>query len=77
MGDTLAPLLRIVDTSGKSGTVVHRYYDKTIYVPLQKKNFDTVELDIRSDLGEPIQFTGGKVCAVLHFRQAKTPYYLP
>jgi len=77
VADTLAPLLRIVDTSGKTGTLVHRYYDKTIYVPLQKKNFDTLELDIRSDLGEPIQFTGGKVVAVLHFRQAKNAYYLP
>jgi len=77
VGDSLSPLLRIVDTTGKNGKLVHRFYDKTIYVPLQKKNFDTLELDIRSDLAEPIPFTYGKVVAVLHFRQAKNAYYLP
>jgi len=76
IGDTKAPLLRIVQVSGNSGDRVQAIYDKPIYVPLQKKNFDSIEIDIRNDNGKPIPFEYGKVIVTLHFRLSKVPYLL-
>jgi len=76
VGDTKAPLLRIVQVCGKSGERVQAVYDKPIYVPLQKKNFDSIEIDIRNDIGKPIPFENGKVIVTLHFRLSKIPYLL-
>lgn len=76
VGDTKAPLLRIVNVSGKSGDIVHVIYDRPLYVPLQQRNFDNVEIDIRSDTGEVIPFEFGKSVVTLHFRRCKIPYLL-
>ena len=76
VGDTKAPLLRIVHLSGKSGDNVHVIYEKPLYVPLQQKSFDSIEIDIRSDTGNPIPFEYGKVIVTLHFRHCKIPYLL-
>ena len=74
VGHTKAPLLRIVQLSGKSGDIVHAIYEKPLYVPLQQKNFDSMEIDIRCDIGKPIPFEHGKVIVTLHFRHCKIPY---
>lgn len=76
VGDTKAPLLRIIDARGENGETVHRSFDEPRYVPLQKRNFDSIELDIRDDLGNPVAFENGKLVTTLHFRQAKSPYFL-
>jgi hypothetical protein len=61
VGDTTARLLRIVEISGQKGEMVHIQYDRPRYVPLQKKEFDSIEIDIRDDSGERIPFDSGKV----------------
>ncbi len=76
VGDTLAPLLRIVEISGQRGEMIHIQYDQPRYVPLQKKEFDSIEIDIRDDLGENISFDSGKLIVTLHFRKAKESYFL-
>jgi hypothetical protein len=76
VGDTTAPLLRIVNVTGKNGDNVHEVYEKPLYVPLQQKNFDSIELDIRNDVGDSIPFESGKLVALLHFRLRKQPYLL-
>ena len=38
------------------------------YVPVSKKEFNTVEIDIRDDTGRPVPFEFGKVITTLHFR---------
>jgi len=76
VGDTMAPLLRIVEIGGQKGEMVHIQYDQPRYVPLQKKEFDSIEVDIRDDLGEKISFDSGKVIVTLHFRKAKESYFL-
>jgi hypothetical protein len=76
VGDTKAPLLRIVHLSGKGGDNVHTLYEKPLYVPLQQKHFDSIEIDIRSDTGNPIPFEYGKSIVTLHFRHCKIPYLL-
>lgn len=76
VGDTKAPLLRIVHISGKGDDNAHVIYEKPLYVPLQRKNFDSIEIDIRSDTGNIIPFENGKVIVTLHFRRCKIPYLL-
>ena len=48
VGDTKAPLLRIVNKSIELEGNVHRVFNPTLYVPLQKKCFDTVRFEPRS-----------------------------
>ena len=76
VGDTKAPLLRSLSVSGKHGNIVREIYDKPMYVPVQKKHFESVEIDIRSDFGEPVSFVNGKSSVTLHFRMSKNPYFL-
>jgi hypothetical protein len=76
VGDTKAPLLRIVNVSGKGGDSVRVAYEKPVYIPLQQKTFDSIEVDIRSDIGSPIPFEYGKAIVTLHFRYCKIPYLL-
>jgi hypothetical protein len=76
VGDIKAPLLRVVDSGGEVGDVITRYYERPRYVPLQKKNFDSIQIIIRDDLGEKIQFESGKVLLTLHFRRTRSQYLL-
>ena len=76
MGDTKAPLLRSLSVSGKHGNIVREIHDKPMYVPIQKKHFEPVEIDIRSDFGEPVSFVNGKSSVTLHFRMSENPYFL-
>jgi len=68
VGDTKAPLLRIVDKSIELEGNVHRVFNSTLYVLLQKKCFDTVEIDMMVDTGDPLPFLSRKSFVVLEFR---------
>lgn len=76
VGDTKAPLLRIVDAKGKNGEIIRSYFDEPRYVPLQRKQFDSIEIDIRDDIGNVIPFESGKLIVTLHFRLSSNPYFL-
>ena len=76
VGDAMAPLLRIVEVKGVRGEMTHIEYDQPRYFPLQKKTFDSLEIDIRDDAGNPIPFDSGKLIVTLHFRQARDTYFL-
>lgn len=75
VGDSTVPLLRIVDASGEHGATISRIYENPRYIPVQKKHFDSVEIDLRSDTGAPVQFEYGKVVVTLHFRKAAAEYF--
>jgi hypothetical protein len=75
VGDTEAPLLRIVNASGWTGENVHRIYDRPRYMPVQKNRFDSIECNIRDCFGKLVPFEGGQVIVILHFRRAISPYF--
>jgi len=75
VGDTKAPLLRIVDNPSQKRGNVHRVLNPIQYVPLQKKCFDTMEIYIMTDTGVPVPFLFGKSFAVLEFRRTVHPYF--
>ena len=53
-------LLRVVETCGEHGDTIPKTYERLLYIPLQKKHFDSMEIDIRSDNGQPVPFEYGK-----------------
>ncbi|KAK2187695.1 hypothetical protein NP493_156g00009 [Ridgeia piscesae] len=61
VGDSVAPLLRIVPLEGKHGDIVSKSFDNVQYVPVLHKEFGTVEVDIRYDAGRSVPFEGGKI----------------
>jgi len=61
VGDIMAPLLHMVDMKSKqSHGKMHETPDSLLYVPLQKKHFATIEINIMTDTGEPVHFVDGK-----------------
>jgi len=75
VGDTKAPLLRIVNRDVKSIGNIHRVFNPLLYVPLQKKTFNTIEIDMRTDFGTIVPFLSGKSFVVLEFRRVIRPYF--
>ena len=75
VGDVKAPLLRTVNITGKEGLTVNRIFQTVQYVPVQRKQFSTIEIDIRDDTGRPVPFQRGKVIVTLHFRRKRPAYF--
>ena len=69
VGDVTAPLLHIVNMEVTQSHAVHQIMNPPLFVPLQKKNFDTIEINIMTDTGEPVPFMGGKSVVVLEFKR--------
>ena len=76
VGDTLAPLLRTVSIDHRNnGNQVSREFQHIQYLPIQKKEFTTVEIDIRDDYGRLVPFTRGKAIVTLHFRRRRAAHF--
>lgn len=69
VGDVLAPLLRIVNVSGSDGEVISDTFDRPHYLPVCRKLIDTLEIVIRTHIGELTPFERGRSYVKLHFRQ--------
>lgn len=68
IGDTLAPLLRIVKI-GEHRKDICQTFSEPYYIPILKRDFETVEINIRKDTGELVPFLCGKLNVRLHFRR--------
>jgi len=75
VGDTKAPLLRVVDRPSDIKSIEHYIMNPVQYVPLQKKCFDTVTVSIMLDSGTPVPFLVGKTVVFLEFRRAMHSYF--
>ena len=72
MGDSTAPLLRIVDVRlNMRKTIMHTIINTPLFVPIQKKSFDTIQIWIMTDTGEPAPFSDGKSNVVLEFKKIR------
>lgn len=73
VGNVMAPLLRIVRVGPRRrGKQVSRSYDFPHYVPVKKKHFDTISIELRDVLGNLVLFERGQAVVVLHFRRKKS-----
>ena len=69
VGDRIVPLLRIVPITGRNGEMVTTRFDHVQYIPVMRREFGTVETEIRDDTGRLVPFERGKVTVTLHFRR--------
>jgi hypothetical protein len=69
VGDARAPLMRVCNVSGERGRAVHVVYVRPHYVPVGRREFDTVKISINNEAGSPMPFEFGKSVVVLQFRR--------
>jgi hypothetical protein len=69
VGDTLAPLLKVVPVEGSHGANVMKEYITPQYMAVFTNQFSNINISIRDDSGEKIPFERGRVTATLHFRR--------
>jgi hypothetical protein len=76
VGDVKAPLIRVVNVKrSRKGGNMHCVLNPPIYVPLQKKQFDTIEINLMTDIGQPVPFKDGKSFVVLEFRRVHPSFF--
>ena len=72
IGDTVAPLLRIVPFSHNSKTgYVYKELKTLHYVSVSKSVVDQVHITIKTENGSVVPFETGKTILKLHFRSKK------
>lgn len=69
VGDTTAPLLRIVPVDRNTNTIQYLVFPVLDYFPVSRSRIDTIEIDLRTDFGENLIFEAGKVIVKLQFRK--------
>lgn len=72
VGDVMTPLLRIISLDPSKyiyGSNKMHVFSPPHYLPVMRREFDTIEIDIRSSTGEKIPFQFGTACVKLHFRK--------
>ena len=74
VGDAQVPLLRIVPVEGRDGERVSKIFMNPQYLPISRKQFESIEVNIKSDTGENISFEAGRVLLTLHLRRV-SPYF--
>lgn len=70
VGDTRARLLRIVPVTGTVGQVVYHTFDTPTYLKISRTVFQSIEIELRDDTGDYVQFEYGKVIATMHLRKS-------
>lgn len=76
VGDKLAPLLRAVAVEGEFGSIVNKIFVAPHYVPVLKKNFSSIEIDIKSDENKSLDLHFGKTLVKMHFRRKNNSTHL-
>ena len=72
VGDVVVPLLRTLPPVKKELDTVYYLFEKPHYIPLSRFQFQTVELLLTSDRGEPISFDhNAHTIVTLHFRRRR------
>lgn len=69
VGDTKAPLLRIIPVSGSFSELIDRVFVAPHYVPVLCKQLSTVQITIKTDQDRFVPYQFGKVIVKLHFRK--------
>jgi hypothetical protein len=71
VGNSLVPILRTVTIEGKHGDFINKIFLSPHYAKLRTKTFDTVEIAIKTDTDQEVQFNFGKVIVKLHLRRVQ------
>lgn len=71
VGDSLEPLLRTVGVNSEVpfGQNITETFESPYYLPLARKTFQELQIDLRNDVGASPPFQFGRVALTLHFIQ--------
>lgn len=69
VGDTRAPLLRLVPLLDTPGGVMFQTFNNIQYVPIKFNSFDNITVNIRNGVGKLVPFERGNVVLTLHLRR--------
>ena len=69
VGDVQAPLLRVCNVTGAHGETNLITFHTPQYIPVSRRDIETIEVDIRDELGNNFSFEYGKTLCTLHFRR--------
>ena len=73
VGNCRSELLRTIpiNSTHAFGDTIHELFTSPHYIGVLRRCFDQIQIEIRTDKGEPVPFEHGKVVVKLHFRKAK------
>lgn len=74
VGDVMTPLLRIVSLDPMKytyGAFKMNVFSPAHYLPVMRREFDVIEIDIRTNIGDRVPFQFGTACIKLHFKRIK------
>ncbi len=72
VGDSMVRLLRTVPSTRGSSEPILSKFALHYYLPVERGYISTLEIELASDKGKPINFQGGHVSCQLHFRKCQT-----
>lgn len=72
VGDSYAPLLRVIPCMNEKNEQIVKHYETPIYFPLKSNFVDTIEIELKTSSGKDIIFTGGKTLILLSFRRRES-----
>jgi hypothetical protein len=79
VGDTLAPLIRVINPQHQHGSetlykgdTISYHYKNIYYYPLARNTFDTIEINLLTDYDSLLKFSSGKTLIQLHFRRVSS-----
>lgn len=74
VGNVTVPLLRTILAKDGWDEIVNYVVEKPIYLPISNNNINNIEVNIRDDLGRPINFPyGSKSVLTIHFKNYDRP----
>jgi len=71
VGDQVAPLLRVTDYTGTENQLEIKDFNHLHYINLKKNNIDSIQIYLRTEIGEDLPLTFGTVTCSLHFREKR------
>ena len=74
VGDSKFQLIRIVPVETTATEIVMKTFLSPQYIPVSRKQFNTIEMNIRLHTGELVPFAAGHLLVTLHFPQTRPAY---
>ena len=75
VGDSMVPLLRIINIEGADGQTMTKTFQNPYYMPVSRKFIERIQCNIKDDINQLVPFESGKLIVTLHFKRSK-PFYL-
>ena len=71
VGNSFSPLMRLIHVEGTHGSSVEKVFFNRQYIPIMLKDFSEVEIHIKTDGNQYVEFDSGKVIITLHFQRRR------